>query len=81
MTVPRYYHMCNRGIGRAVEIRTKDGRIHRGIIHRVDSRRVYLRGMPRRRQFGGFGYGYPGWGGWGFGWGFGWGVAFGAIAV
>ena len=59
-----YYDMCRRGVGKAVEIRTHDGRIHRGIIHRVDNRMVYLRPLPQR-NYGG--YGYP-WG-WGWGWG------------
>lgn len=71
-----YYDMCRRGVGKAVEIRTHDGRIHRGIIHRVDNRMVYLRPLPQR-NYGG--YGYP----WGCGWcwgGFGFGVALGAIA-
>ncbi|KQL55105.1 hypothetical protein AN964_17380 [Heyndrickxia shackletonii] len=79
-----YYHMCQRGIGRPVEIRTKDGRIHRGIIHRVDNRMVYLRPLPG--GYGGYaypfygGYGYPYWG-WGWGWGFGAGIALGAIGA
>ncbi|MFJ7730202.1 hypothetical protein ACIQXV_29515 [Neobacillus sp. NPDC097160] len=71
-----YYHICNRGIGRAVEIRTHDGGVHRGIIERVSPNRVFLRpfGGPRR-GFGYGGYGYP----WGFGFGFATGIALGAI--
>lgn len=68
-----YYHMCNRGIGRAVEIRTIHGGVHRGIIERVTPHTVFLRplgGPPR----GGFGYG------WGWGWGFAAAIAIGAIA-
>nr|WP_249310273.1 hypothetical protein [Bacillus sp. FJAT-49736] len=78
--------MCQRGIGRPVEIRTKDGRIHRGIIHRVDNRMVYLRPLSGA-GYGGYaypfygGYGYPYWGGWGWGWGFGAGIALGAIGA
>jgi hypothetical protein len=74
-----YYHMCSRGMGRAVEIRTTYGGIHRGIIERVSPNRVFLRplgGPPR--GIGGFGYGgygYP----WGFGFGFAAGIALGAI--
>jgi len=60
-------------MGRAVEIRTHDGRIHRGIIHRVANNRVYLRPLGRPRNLGGYGYG-----GWGWGWGAG--IALGFIA-
>jgi hypothetical protein len=71
--------MCSRGVGRMVEIRTRDGRMHRGIIQRVDNRMVYLRPLPTR-NYGGYGYPYyRGYGGWG--WGFGFGVALGAIAT
>lgn len=70
-----YYGMCQRHMGRAVEIRTRDGRTHRGIINRVTNDRVFLQPLGRRRNLGGFGYG------WGWGWGgFGAGIAFGAIA-
>jgi hypothetical protein len=72
-----YYNQCRGNIGKPVEIRTVDGRMHRGIIHRVDNRRVYLRPMPGR-NYGGFGYPY--YGGWGWGYGWGWGIALGAIA-
>ncbi|MDE3839078.1 hypothetical protein C0966_06805 [Bacillus methanolicus] len=75
MSISRYYHMCNRGIGRAVQIRTRDGRIHRGIIERVSPNRVFLRPFGRPRNYGG--YGMP-WG-WGVGAGFAFGVALGAI--
>jgi len=68
-----YYGLCQRHMGRAVEIRTFDGRIHRGIINRVSNNRVFLQPLGRRRGLGGFGYG-------GWGWGFGAGIAFGAIA-
>lgn len=76
-----YYHgLCHRHIGRAVEIRTRDGRIHRGIIRNVSRNRVYLHPLGRPRNLGGFGYGYGyGYGGWG--WGFGAGIALGAIAA
>ncbi|AIE60240.1 hypothetical protein [Bacillus methanolicus] len=76
MSAARYYDMCNRGIGRAVQIRTHDGRIHRGIIERVSPNRVFLRPFGRTRNFGGFGYPW----GWGVGTGFAFGVALGAIA-
>lgn len=88
----RYYHICSRNIGRAVEVRTVDGRIHRGVISRVTPTHLYYRPL---------GAGISGeansnvkaeqaldvgdksdaqevqW--WGFGWGFGAGVALGAI--
>ncbi|MBY0123755.1 hypothetical protein [Bacillus sp. S/N-304-OC-R1] len=73
MSVGYYHSMCHRHIGRAVEIRTHDGRIHRGIIHRVHGGRVYLQPLGRRRNLGGFR--------WGWGWGFGAGIALGAIAA
>lgn len=68
----QHYHTCCKNIGRPVTIRTKDGRVHRGIIHRVSPTHVYLRPLPSR-NLAGYGYGY--WGG-----GFGWGIALGAIA-
>jgi len=68
-----YHAMCHQYRGRAVEIRTRDGRVHRGIIHRVTGDRVYLMPLNRRRNLGGYRYGW-GWGG------FGWGLAIGAIA-
>ncbi|WP_407658040.1 hypothetical protein [Lederbergia citri] len=78
--------MCNRGIGRAVEIRTIHGAVHRGIIERVSPDRVFLRplgGPPC--GYGGFGYrgyGYGGYGSpWGWGFGFAAGIAFGVIAT
>lgn len=75
--MPNYYGMCQNYRGRAVEIRTHDGRMHRGIIHRVTPNRVYLQPLRRPRNLGGFRYGY----GWGWGWGgFGLGIAIGAIA-
>ncbi|PLS18502.1 hypothetical protein CVD28_07305 [Bacillus sp. M6-12] len=73
MSVSRYHGMCTRGIGRAVEITTRDGRRHRGIIDRVSSNRVYLR--PFSGNYGGYGYG------WGWGWGFGAGIFLGAITA
>ncbi|WP_053360789.1 hypothetical protein [Bacillus sp. FJAT-27251] len=74
MSIGYYHGLCNRYRGRAVVIRTRDGRVHRGIIHRVTGNRVYLQPMRGGRNLGGFGYGY-----YGGGWGFGWGIAIGAI--
>ncbi|CQR46002.1 hypothetical protein BN1058_00245 [Paraliobacillus sp. PM-2] len=74
----RYYHLCNKNIGRPVRIRTVDGREHRGVIHRVTNSHVFLQPMPS--NLGGYGYGF--WGPyWGPRPGFGWGVAFGSIAT
>jgi hypothetical protein len=70
----RYYHICRRGIGRPVELRTKDGRVQRGVITRVNKQMVYLRPFETK-NYGGFGYGW----GWGLG-GFGIGFGLGAIA-
>ncbi|WP_409290248.1 hypothetical protein [Peribacillus sp. SCS-37] len=75
-----YYNQCRGGIGRAVVIRTHSGEVHRGIIHRVNRSRVFLRPLGGRGNYGGFGYGYYG-GGYGFDYGLGWGVALGAIAA
>jgi hypothetical protein len=78
MTMGYYHGLCNKYRGRAVEIRTRDGRVHRGIIQRVSGNRVYLQPLRRGRNMGGFGYGY--YGGYYGGWGFGTGIALGAIA-
>jgi hypothetical protein len=78
MTMANYHGLCNKYRGRAVEIRTRDGRVHRGIIQRVTANRVYLQPLRRGRNLGGFGYGY--YGGYYGGWGFGAGIALGAIA-
>ncbi|MFB1049787.1 hypothetical protein [Paraliobacillus sp. JSM ZJ581] len=78
MLMSRYYNLCNKNIGRPVQIRTKDGREHRGVIHRVNNSHVFLQPMPS--NLGGYGYGY--WGPyWGPRPGFGWGVALGSIAT
>lgn len=70
-----YYSLCNRYRGRAVQIRTHDERLHRGIIVDVKRNRVFIRPLGRLRNFGGFGYGYYGFGGSGFLYG----LALGAI--
>jgi hypothetical protein len=75
MSVEHYHGLCHRHMGRAVEIRTHDGRIHRGIVRHVSNNRVFLQPMGRPRNLGGFGYG-----GWGWGWGWGAGIALGTIA-
>ncbi|PAE17739.1 hypothetical protein CHH91_02400 [Virgibacillus sp. 7505] len=87
MSVGQYRSLCQKYTGKAVEIRCYDGKVHRGIIQRVDRDRVYLQPMGRSRNLGGFGYGGygNGYGGgygrsFGRGFGFGVGVAFGAIA-
>lgn len=73
MSVGYYHDLCHRYKGRAVEIKTRDGRVHRGIIRHVDGHRVYLHPMGGGRS-GGYGYGF-----YGFGVGFGTGIALGAI--
>ncbi|QXE01490.1 hypothetical protein [Terribacillus sp. DMT04] len=79
MSVGQYHSLCQRYRGKAVEIRCNDGKVHRGIIQRVDRNHVYLQPMNRSKNLGGFGYG--GFGGYGGGYGYGgWGVALGAIA-
>jgi hypothetical protein len=76
MSKSRFYDMCNRGIGRCVQITTRDGRVHRGFIDRVTPNRVFLRPIGRNRNYGGYGYG-----GWGWGFGFAAGIAIGAITA
>lgn len=41
-----HYQMCRNGIGRAVEIHTKDGDRFHGIIEKVDEEKVYLSPIP-----------------------------------
>ncbi|WP_343799019.1 hypothetical protein [Bacillus carboniphilus] len=65
--------------GRAVEIRTRNGRIHRGIIQHVDRNRVYIRPLGQPRRLGGYGLGYYRGYGYGYG-GYGYGIALGALA-
>ncbi|MBM7572624.1 hypothetical protein [Aquibacillus albus] len=72
-----YFNMCQKNVGKPVKITTKDGRVHRGIIQRVNHSHVFL--QPTPRGLGGYGFGY--WGPYGYGPGFGVGVAFGAIAT
>src|SRR5699024_3753876 len=86
MSIDHFRNLCERHHGLGVEIRTHDGRVHRGIIERVDNRRVFLRPINRGQQLGGFGYGpwgfgggygFEGYGGFGYGpWGFGGGYGF-----
>lgn len=65
-----HYDLCQKYRGRAVQIRTVNGKVHNGIIHRVAPNRVYLRPLENTRSLGGYGYGYyRGYGGWGWGWG------------
>lgn len=78
MSVPHMYHLCNRYRGKPVKIRTRDGRVHYGVITNVTKDKVYIRppGNPRR-NLGGFGYGYYGYG---WGWrGLAYGIALGLI--
>jgi len=78
MSANYFYDVCCRHMGRPVEINTKDGRCHRGMIQHVDRNNVYLRPLESGQNFGGFGYGY----GWGYGGsGFGPGIALGSIAT
>jgi len=74
-----YYHRCMRGIGRPCTIRTRDGRVYRGVITRVSPSRVFIRTTPNPAFRGGFGYGY--YSGWGFGAGFVTGIALSAIVA
>lgn len=77
-----YYNTCCKHVGRSVAVQTRDGRIHRGIVHRVSNSHVFLKPIPRRLGGYGFGYrnrGYGGYGGYG-GFDNGWGIALATIA-
>lgn len=83
-----YYEMCRNRIGKGVEIRTRDGRVHRGVLSNVTQDQIFLRPIGPTANLGGFGYGFPGrYGGYGryryggFGWGWGWGIALAAIVA
>ncbi|HEX6593828.1 MAG TPA: hypothetical protein VF095_04485 [Bacillota bacterium] len=80
MTVGYYHNLCQRYRGRAVEIKTSDGRSHRGIIQRVDRRHVYMQPLGSR-GIGGYGSGYYAGGGYHSfrRRGFGFGIALGTI--
>ncbi|OCA87255.1 hypothetical protein [Pseudobacillus wudalianchiensis] len=78
MSIQRYHGLCQRYRGKAVEIRTRDGRVHRGIIQYANNQRVFIRPIRGTRNLGGYGYGGYGYG-YGFGAGFGYGIALGAI--
>lgn len=85
MSANYYYDVCCRHMGRPVEITTKDGRCHRGMIQHVDRNNVYLQPLGSGKNFGGFGYGYGPYGPYGgfggYGGGFGPGIALGSIAT
>ncbi|MFD0049877.1 hypothetical protein ACFVHQ_11160 [Actinomycetes bacterium NPDC127524] len=74
----KYYGMCKNGIGRAVEIRTNRGTVHRGIIERVTPNKVYIRPLRGGNNNRGYGYGYYGGG---YGWNWGWGGAAAGFAL
>ena len=78
MSIGHYHGLCQKYKGRAVEIKTHDGKTHRGVIGHVCSRNVYLQPLGRTGNLGGLGYGF-----WGprWGWGFGAGLALGSIAT
>ncbi|MCG5103787.1 hypothetical protein L3V42_09330 [Oceanobacillus sp. APA_J-5(13-2)] len=58
MSVDHYRNLCMRYHRRPVEIRTRDRRVHRSMIERVESNRVYLRPLRGSGGFVGFGYGW-----------------------
>lgn len=80
MSAEHYHGLCQRYKGRAVEIKTRDGRTHRGIIQNVDNRRVFIQPIGGAGNLGGFSYGF--YGGYGpYGYGRGYGIALGTIAA
>ncbi|KHE71501.1 hypothetical protein [Halobacillus sp. BBL2006] len=56
------YGLCCRYKGRMVRMTCRDGRTHVGRITRVDRQHVWLQPAG---NYGAFGYGYYGWGGFG----------------
>lgn len=78
MSSDRYYNLCNKNIGAAVEITCFDGTTHRGIIERVDHSHVFLAPFDRKPSSHGSSYGTFLWG-WGFA--FAAGIALGSIAT
>lgn len=76
MSVERYFHLCNKNIGVAAEIRCHDGKMYRGIIDRVDRRKVYIRPLPAGPHGQGQGIFL-----WGYGQGLVIGIALGSIAT
>lgn len=79
MSLNYYHNLCTRYKGRAVKIRTRDGKVHCGVIDNVNKNRVFLR-RSKGARIGGFSYGYGGYGGYGRYQEFGVGIALGAIA-
>jgi hypothetical protein len=78
MAIEHYYHLCSKNIGVAAEIRCHDGRVYRGIIDRVDRRKVYIRPLsagPRNQGMFLWGFGPT------YGQGLVIGIALGAIAT
>lgn len=57
MSYDQYYDRCREGVGRLAEIRTNRGTVHRGIIDRVTSDKVYIRPVNDTLDYGGYGYG------------------------
>ncbi|SER27660.1 hypothetical protein SAMN04487944_102183 [Gracilibacillus ureilyticus] len=77
----RHYDFCCQNIGRPVRVVTKDGQVHKGVIHRVNRSKVFLAPMEGNRP-GGYGIGYYGYRPYGgYPWGLGVGIALGAIAT
>ncbi|MCG3089775.1 hypothetical protein [Sporosarcina cyprini] len=74
-----HHAMCNRYVGRAVVIGTRDGQTHRGVIQGVRNNKVYLQPIGNQRNSRGIGFGFGiGYGG---GWAFGLGIAIGSIVT
>lgn len=80
MSVQYYHGLCERYRGRAVAVRTHEGRTYRGIIERTNGRHVFLRPIESQ-GLGGFGYGFYGYGPGFYGYGRGYRIALGAIAA
>lgn len=80
MSFQQHYNTCCQNMNRPVRIRTGDGKVHTGVVSKVDRSRVYLRPIGNRPQ-GGLGYGFRGYPGYGYGWGWGWGIALASIAA
>lgn len=78
MTAQSHYHFCNRNIGKPVRIVEKGGRVHLGVIERVNPNYVFIKPLRGPGGPGGLAWG---WWGPGLGVGLAFGVALGAIAT
>ena len=76
LSANKFYDLCNQHLNRAVEIRCLDGKVHRGVITKVDPQNVYIQPLDGAGSNAGPGLYY-----WGWGWGWGYPIALASIAA